>query len=65
MKEKLQQDCECGKEEDYNIIDDGLIRFKNIIHMSNNVDLKRIIMREFHENQYLDHQVDPRGLQKA
>lgn len=36
-------------------MDEALIRFKNIISVPNNDDLKRFIMKEFHVKPYFSH----------
>lgn len=52
MKGKLQQE---GEDEKNHLTIDDLVRFKNRIYVPNNDDLKRLIMREYHEKSYSSH----------
>jgi len=53
-EENLQKGSEDRKDEVNNLTDDGLIRFKNRIYVSITIDLKRLIMKEFHVHIYFN-----------
>lgn len=40
---------------DYRLTTDGLVRFRDMIYVSNCSELKKIILREFHANPYSGH----------
>ena len=40
---------------DYSLIAYGLIRFRDMIYVSDNNELKKLIFREFHAKPYLGH----------
>ena len=40
---------------DYYLIVDGLVKFKDMIYMPNNSELKKVILREFHVKTYSIH----------
>ena len=42
-------------DEEYHLMTDGLVRFKNKIYVSDNSELKKLILREFHVKPYLGH----------
>lgn len=46
IKERIQQGSEDGKDEEYHLTDDGLVRFNNRIYVPNNEEMKRLILRE-------------------
>jgi len=36
-------------------MEDGLVRFRNMMYVSDNSELKRLILREFHIKRYSGH----------
>lgn len=40
---------------DYHLTVDGLVRFRDRIYVSNNSELKKLTLREFHDNPYSSH----------
>jgi len=42
-------------DEEYHITSDGLVKFKSKIYVSDNNELKKLILRKFHIKPYLGH----------
>ena len=40
---------------DYRLTSDGLVRFRDMIYVADNSELKKVILREFHVKQYSGH----------
>jgi len=51
---KLQQ-CTSDQDVEYHPTTNGLIRFRDMIYVPNNSELKKLILREFHAKPYSSH----------
>lgn len=54
LRHKLQQGIN-DQYVDYHLIADGLVKFRDRIYESNDSELKKTILREFHEKLYSGH----------
>ena len=43
------------RDEEYHLMTDGLVRFRNKIYMTSSSELKKLILREFHVNPSSSH----------
>jgi len=55
LRHKLQQQGIGDQDVDYHLTTEGLVIFRDMIYVSNNNELKKLIMREFHINPYSGH----------
>ena len=51
----LEQESIYDQDVDYHLTTYVLVRFKDMMYVSDNSELKKLILREFHLNLYLDH----------
>jgi len=47
--------CAGAQDVDYCLTTDGLVRFKDMIYVSDNSEIKKVILREFHVKPYSGH----------
>jgi len=50
----LQQGT-CDQDVDYHVTMDGLVRFRDMIYVLDNSDLKKLTLKEFHAKSYSGH----------
>jgi hypothetical protein len=55
IKESLQQEPKGKKYEGYQLTEDGLLMYNNILYIPNSIELKNLIMDEFHRRPYVGH----------
>ena len=55
MRYRLKKQGEGDRDEEYHHTTYGLVRFKDNIYVSDDSELKKIILREFHIKSYLGH----------
>eukprot|EP00253_Pinus_taeda_P002084 PITA_02084 len=55
LKQRLQQRGEIDRDEEYHLIEDGLVRFKIRTFVLDNSELKKLILREFNVETYSGH----------
>lgn len=51
LRHRLQQNT-CDQDMDYSLTSDGLVRFRDMIYVPDNSELKKIILRECHAKPY-------------
>lgn len=55
LKQRLQQQVEGDKDEEYHLTEDGLVIFRNKIYVLDRIKLKKLNLIEFHVNPYSGH----------
>ena len=65
IKDKLQQQILEKKYKGYKLEEDGFLTYKNIIHIPNVVDLRRVVMDEIHQAPYFGHPGDQKTIATA
>jgi len=55
LRHRLQQQGTSDQDVYYHLMADGLVRFRKKIYVSDDSELKKLILREFHVKPYLGH----------
>ena len=55
LKQRLQQQGEGDKDEEYHLTIDGLVKFSSKIYVHDTKELKKLILREFYFKPYSGH----------